>query len=557
MSNEEVPLLSGVGGGVGKSKCSFKGLSLFFASLCVIDLFGVFPIVALPRAIVDCGWLGLPLAFTVFTLQIYTALLLGRSWVMAEMIEPSIVEKSRYPYAALAELTFNTRMRKFVTFLLDITIFGGGVPNLLVASQNLQILGLKISNFEWDVSYCYWMLLLGVALCPAMWLGSPKDMKWLAASSVCIVVTVGALTWYLLLHEPLPPGAVPPDLPEVSWQSLAIAYGILAFQFDIHPMILTVQVDMEKKNKLGHAILAGFLVSGGLSIVTCIIIYLRFGTSINYNILPGLQPHILLYVDAFLVTLQICLSMVVGGTALFQDVEDKLGVPRDFNWKRCVVRSSILMTAVLIGEAVPRFDLVMGLLGGALTGPLMFILPPIIHYRLRSILWRKQLIARIDRYEADGARLREELLRKTTLPPQQLSYAPNAFGLVTNDMSTGKEPIPTGPASGSFSSETSSSLGSLPQPYLPPSELLDPPLAPRSLVQHLVGLVSTEVDESVSQLGCCELAMTFVIVGAGITATVVATYYALVGNIAYATFSPPCIVSVNEASRAIFDELVT
>lgn len=32
-----------------------KTLSLFFASLCVIDLFGVFPIVALPRSIILCG----------------------------------------------------------------------------------------------------------------------------------------------------------------------------------------------------------------------------------------------------------------------------------------------------------------------------------------------------------------------------------------------------------------------------------------------------------------------------------------------------------------------
>jgi hypothetical protein len=30
-------------------------LSLFFAILCVVDLFGVFPIVALPKSIISCG----------------------------------------------------------------------------------------------------------------------------------------------------------------------------------------------------------------------------------------------------------------------------------------------------------------------------------------------------------------------------------------------------------------------------------------------------------------------------------------------------------------------
>lgn len=36
--------------------CQTQGLNVFFASLCVIDLFGVFPIVALPGAIISCGY---------------------------------------------------------------------------------------------------------------------------------------------------------------------------------------------------------------------------------------------------------------------------------------------------------------------------------------------------------------------------------------------------------------------------------------------------------------------------------------------------------------------
>lgn len=32
-----------------------SGLSIFFATLCIVDIFGVFPIIALPRAIVQCG----------------------------------------------------------------------------------------------------------------------------------------------------------------------------------------------------------------------------------------------------------------------------------------------------------------------------------------------------------------------------------------------------------------------------------------------------------------------------------------------------------------------
>lgn len=38
-----------------KRNSETRGLSVWFATLCVIDLFGVFPIIALPAALISCG----------------------------------------------------------------------------------------------------------------------------------------------------------------------------------------------------------------------------------------------------------------------------------------------------------------------------------------------------------------------------------------------------------------------------------------------------------------------------------------------------------------------
>lgn len=72
-----------------------KGLNTLLATFCVIDLFGVFPIVALPAAVISCGIYGFPLLLFVIIVQIYTAVILGRCWVIAETLDPRIVEKSR------------------------------------------------------------------------------------------------------------------------------------------------------------------------------------------------------------------------------------------------------------------------------------------------------------------------------------------------------------------------------------------------------------------------------------------------------------------------------
>lgn len=154
-----------------------KKLSVLFAAFCIVDLFGVFPIVTLPKSLISCGYYGFPLIIFVFTLQTYTAIVLGRCWIIAEKLDRSILSKSRYPYAAIAEKAFGVKMRIFVTILLDLTVFGAGVPNLLVASQNLQLLGLRISNNNINFSFCYFLLIIGLFLAPLMWLGSPKNMK--------------------------------------------------------------------------------------------------------------------------------------------------------------------------------------------------------------------------------------------------------------------------------------------------------------------------------------------------------------------------------------------
>lgn len=49
------------------------------------------------------------------------------------------------------------------------------------------------------------------------------------------------------------------------------------------------------------------------------------------------------------------------------------------------------MLAVAIGEAVPRFDLLMGLVGALLTGPLMFLLPPLFYVKMRSLRRRSKV----------------------------------------------------------------------------------------------------------------------------------------------------------------------
>lgn len=72
------------------------------------------------------------------------------------------------------------------------------------------------------------------------------------------VVIVFLLVSGCLIFSSVPNSNVS-TFPETSlWELIFISYGIISFQFDIHPSILTIQVDMKEKSKLNIAVIGGF-----------------------------------------------------------------------------------------------------------------------------------------------------------------------------------------------------------------------------------------------------------------------------------------------------------
>jgi solute carrier family 32 (vesicular inhibitory amino acid transporter) len=164
--------------------------------------------------------------------------------------------------------------------------------------------------------------------------------------------------------------------------NLLSAYGVVAFQFDIHPMLLTIQVDMKNKRKIGKAVCVGIFTTCCLSgLVTSLAAY-RYGQMTNSNLLETLPKSWILYLVIMLVTVQLCLSSAVGNSALYQHLEDLLNIPPHFTYKRCLLRSALVFVSVLIGELLPKFDLVMSLFGGSLNGTLIFIMPPLFYTKI-------------------------------------------------------------------------------------------------------------------------------------------------------------------------------
>ncbi|KAH0954952.1 hypothetical protein HN011_000195 [Eciton burchellii] len=375
MSRETIPLYL---------KDANSGLSLLFATLCIIDIFGVFPIITLPRTIIQCGFYGIPLVFIVFSLQIYTAILLGKSWIIANILDPQISQKNRYPLVAVTELTMGLRAGFLISILMDLIVFGCGIPNLLIASQNLYLFGSRLSKEHFDLSFHYWLLIIGALLCPLTWLGSPRDMKWIVTcSSIIVTLTTILIWWSIIIDDRMFEAASIITSP--TWDKFISGCAMLAFQFDVHPTLQMIQIDMRHPQNINKAIIFSFITNGSFFVVTICLAVWKYGNNTTANILEIVPSGSITNIAILLTALQLCFSSVIGYSALFQHLEDRWNIDSAFGWKRCVLRSAIVLLSVAVGESVPRFDIIMTLIGGSLTGLFIFLLPPIVYSRVLTI----------------------------------------------------------------------------------------------------------------------------------------------------------------------------
>lgn len=169
----------------------------------------------------------------------------------------------------------------------------------------------------------------------------------------------------------------------------------------------------------------------------------------------------------------------------------------EFSSRRCILRSVLVLFLVILGEAVPRFDLIMGLIGGCLTGPLMFILPPILYYKLKQ---QQQL-----------------------LPPPYL---------VISSVSKINRSVMKSWFQGPIVTETSNLLR-------------------RDAYLHLVEWEYTSRHDDSHALSCRQLMVCAVIIALGITTTILATYFSVQNTILYADLTPSCVMNFTAASHML------
>ncbi|GFY40901.1 amino acid transporter AVT1E [Trichonephila inaurata madagascariensis] len=129
-----------------------KGLSLWLASVFIVGQMAGSGVLALPDALLQAGWSGIPLLIFCCVNSLYAGICLGRSWSILEERYDEYKGKIRYPYPAIAYRAFGKRMQYFVSFCIDVNLFGVSIVFLLLSSQLITSVAK-----ESGVAFCYWI----------------------------------------------------------------------------------------------------------------------------------------------------------------------------------------------------------------------------------------------------------------------------------------------------------------------------------------------------------------------------------------------------------------
>lgn len=374
-----------------EAKVPKKGLSLWLAAVFISGEMAGSGILALPKAFSDAGWSGVMMLGLCAFNALYAGISLGRCWIILEERWEEYKEDVRNPYPAIAFRAVGLKTRYFVSTCLDITLIGVSTVFLLLAAQ---LVGNLATSF--GLSFCYWILILAAILCPLVWLGTPNEF-WPAA-----IIALGTtfLASVLLLASYVKLGSTSPKYTNPTPDSFFLAFGTILFAFGGAATFPTFQNAMKDRSEFPKAASIAFCVLLLMYAPVSIMGYSIIGDALEPSVLDSFKNGPLKYTIEVLICIHLFFAFLLVFNTPVQDIEEFLNVPKKFGWKRCCIRTAVLLFIVFVALTLPRFNKILSLLGATTVSMMTFILPPFFYMKLCSqerVDWQKRTLLLYER----------------------------------------------------------------------------------------------------------------------------------------------------------------
>ncbi|XP_038066252.1 amino acid transporter AVT1J-like isoform X2 [Patiria miniata] len=355
-----------------------RGLTIITAAVFIVGEMAGGGILSLPAALKSAGWSGIMLLLFCAFLSAYTGVILGRSWQILKDRFPFYREHIRYPYPAIGFEAMGKAGRIAVTICVNVTLFSVTTVFLLVASD---LFGGLLVKVHVHVSSCVWIPIFAIGLCPLTWLGTPKDFWPIAAGAA---VSTGVACVLIVVQEIVDIGSVPDvQHPSPTFQSFFTAFGAILFAFGGHAIFPTVQHDMKDTRKFHWTVLVAYTIVVLYYLPVSVGGYVVYGDQLEPNILDTLTGGTITTIVIVMIMLHLTMGVIIVINPFCQEIEELLKIPLRFGWKRIVLRTVVMAAVVFLAETIPKFSVILNLIGGTTVTLLTFVFPSLFYVLLR------------------------------------------------------------------------------------------------------------------------------------------------------------------------------
>nr|XP_042898187.1 amino acid transporter AVT3A-like [Parasteatoda tepidariorum] len=169
-----------------------------------------------------------------------------------------------------------------------------------------------------------------------------------------------------------------------TFSTISLSFGTMIFSFGGIFFFPTVQNDMEYKKKFSIAVLISYATLLILYIPVTVVGYFVYGSDVKPNLILSIGKGGLRTFIEICLAIHTFLAFLLGINPVYQEIEEAFNVAAVFNYKRCLIRSSVVLIVLIIACTIPHFDKVMNLVGGSTMTLLTFICPTLFYYLLKK-----------------------------------------------------------------------------------------------------------------------------------------------------------------------------
>ncbi|XP_021633574.1 amino acid transporter AVT1I [Manihot esculenta] len=351
-----------------------------FLKTCVngINALSGIGILSIPYALSSGGWLSLILLFLIATAAYFTSLLIRRCLDTNPHIRS---------YSDIAAHAFGSKGRVVASVFTSLELYLVATGLLIMEEDNLHKLSphfvLKLGSLTLDGRHSF-VILAGLIIWPSMWLSDLGVMSYVSAtgilSSVIIVVCVfcAGVSGGAGFHGK---GRL------INMQGMPTALSLYTFCYGAHAMFPAIYNSMRKKDQFSMVLLISFILCTINYFCMALVGYLIYGQNVQSQVTLNLpvqeaSAKIAIYTILAGPVAKYALTITPIATAIESCLPPKY---QDSKPISIIIRTSLLISTVLLALLFPSFQSVTALSGAVLVVSVSFLLPCICYLKIFQV----------------------------------------------------------------------------------------------------------------------------------------------------------------------------